>query len=187
LEALFEIYLRSHTSFGMAMVSTAPVYDTSVMLYGFHHYTAVWAGRVRSSNDLANWVHVPAKNVINLLDTLSQFPKLQVLVIDVFNDLLKDGDPLALSTFLSETVTGFYAQLEKAIEGLPRLKVSYLNRFFNVVFFCICIYCVTYNSTIVSLIYHEPIPASKLHEAVLNILINLSGSNSMAVVEFKFD
>jgi len=108
----------------MAMVSTTPVYDTSVMLYGFHHYTAVWAGRVRSANDLANWVHVPAKNVINLIETLSQFPKLQVLVIDVFNDLFKDGDPLALSTFLSETVSEFYSQLEKAFEGLPRLKVT---------------------------------------------------------------
>jgi len=98
-------------------------HETPVMLFGFQQYTAVWAGHARATTDLTHWVHVPAKNVVTLLDTLSQFPKLEILVMDVFNDLLKDLNPLDLSSALSETCAGFYHQLEKSFDTLPKLKV----------------------------------------------------------------
>jgi len=104
------------------------VHDTPVMLFGFHHHTNVWAGRARSTTDLVNWVHVPAKNLVTLLDTLSQFPKLEVLVLDVFNELLRELSPLDLPASLSETVCGFYHTLEGAFDQLPKLKVSPLTQ-----------------------------------------------------------
>jgi len=113
----------------MALVQAVPVHDTPVMLFGFHHHTAVWAGRARSSADLTNWVHVPAKNLISLVDTLTQFPKLQVLVLDVFNEVLREVDPLSLTTSLSESMAIFYGHLEKAFELQPRLKVRLLPFF----------------------------------------------------------
>jgi len=102
----------------------ASAHDTPIMLFGFHQHTSVWSGRARASTDLVDWVHVPAKNVVTLLDTVSQFPKLEILVLDVFNDLLRDLNPLDLTSSLSETVSGFYHQVDKAFESLPKLKVS---------------------------------------------------------------
>jgi len=104
-------------------MASANCHDTPIMLYGFHHHTAVWSGRARASADLASWVHVPAKNLINLLETLSQFPKLEILVVDVFNELLKEIDPLSLTSSLTESAAAFYNPLERAFDLIPKLKV----------------------------------------------------------------
>jgi len=101
----------------------ASAHNTPVMLFGYHQYTSVWSGRARVSTDLVDWVHVPAKNLVTLLDTLSQFPRLEVLVLDVFNDLLRDLNPLDLTSSVGESVSGFYTHLEKAFEMLPKLRV----------------------------------------------------------------
>jgi len=95
------------------------------MLFGFQQYTSIWAGHARATTDLAHWVHVPAKNLVSLSDTLVQFPKLTILVVDVFNDLLKDLNPLDLSSSLTETIGQFYSYLEKSFEHLPKLKVRF--------------------------------------------------------------
>ena len=99
-------------------------HETPVMLFSFQQYTATWAGHARATTDLVQWVHVPAKNLVTLVDTLAQFPKLEVLVVDVFNDLLKDLNPLDLSTSLAETLGGYYHQIERSFDVLPKLKVS---------------------------------------------------------------
>jgi len=105
-------------------MATSTVHATPIMLFGFHGYTATWSNRARISSDLAKWVHVPAKNLVTLIDTVVQFPKLEVLVLDVFNDLLLDSNPLDLSSSLSETVSGFYDTFGRVFEILPRLRVS---------------------------------------------------------------
>jgi len=102
----------------------ASVHQTPVMLFGFQQYTSVWSGHARATTDLTDWVHVPAKNLVSLQDTLSQFPKLQVLVVDVFNDLLKELNPMDLISSLSETLGGFYNHLERSFDLNPKLKVS---------------------------------------------------------------
>jgi len=103
-------------------------HDTPVMLFGFQQYTAVWSGHARATTDLTDWVHVPAKNLVTLADTLTQFPKLEVLVVDVFNDLLKDLNPLDLPSSLSETLGGFYNGLERSFDVYPKLKVSWSHK-----------------------------------------------------------
>jgi len=101
----------------------AAVHETPVMLFGFQQYTSVWAGHARATTDLTHWVHVPAKNLVTLTDTIVQFPKLEVLVVDVFNDLLKDLNPLDLTSSLAESCSGFYNHLERSFDVLPKLKV----------------------------------------------------------------
>jgi len=104
-------------------------HETPVMLFGFQQHTAIWAGHARATTDLAHWVHVPAKNLVTLVDTVTQFPKLEILVVDVFNDLLKDLNPMDLSSSLNEACGGFYHQLEKTFDLLPKLKVRFFQDF----------------------------------------------------------
>jgi len=42
----------------------------------------------------------------------------------VFNDLLRDLNPLDLTSSLAESVSEFYTHLEKAFDMLPRIKVN---------------------------------------------------------------
>jgi len=110
----------------MACVPITPTHDTPVMLFGFSQYANVWSGRARTTTDLAHWVHVPAMNLAGLLDTLSQFPRLEILVMDIFNETLKELNPLDLSSSLDESISVFYNHLEKAFEILPKMKVIWL-------------------------------------------------------------
>ena len=121
LSSLFEGY---HKDF-LTMASNTS-FDSYVMLFGFHYHTAVWSARVRqATGELAGWVQFPAKNLVTLEDSLSQFPKLEVLVIDVFNEVLKDLDPLCIDSSLTAVLSDFYNYIEKAMVLLPGIRVSF--------------------------------------------------------------
>jgi len=109
-------------------MASSTSFDSYVMLFGFHHYTSMWTVRARQpSGGLSGWVQIPAKNLISLEDSLSQFPKLDVLVIDVFNEVLRDLDPLGIDSSLTTVLSDFYSYVEKALTSMPGIRVSYLD------------------------------------------------------------
>jgi len=106
-------------------MATNTSYDSTVMLFGYHQYTSVWSVRARQTAELAGWVQVPAKNLVTLEESLVQFPKLEVLAIDVFNEVMRELDSLSIDASLTTVLSDFYSYIEKALVIVPNVRVSF--------------------------------------------------------------